>query len=374
MTYDVIVAGLGAMGTSAAWQLAARGKRVLGLERFDVPNTMGSSHGVNRIIRLAYFEHPSYVPLLRRAYEIWRDVEARFGEKLLFVTGGVDAGPETGRLVRGSLEACRAHDLPHEVVSAIELARRHPGYRLPPGDVAVLQPDAGFVMCERAVVAFAELALAEGADLRAREPLVAWEKTSTGIRVTTPKGTYEAERLVLSTGAWIGEHVPALAGKAVPERQVLGWFQPKVPAHFAPSAFPVGIVEHDDLLLYQFPVHAVPGMKLGVYNHLRETGAADAIDREPNPADEALLRRGLRAVFPDADGATLALRVCTFTNVADGHFVVDVLPDAPDVVVASPCSGHGFKFASVMGEAIADLVTGGRSRLDLDLFRLDRLA
>ena len=136
--YDVIVAGVGAMGAATCWQLAKRGKRVLGLERFDIPHTMGSSHGMNRIIRLAYFEHTSYVPLLRRAYALWREAEAVWGEQLLFVTGGVDAGPEHGRVVRGALASCHEHGLPHEVVTAAELARRHPGWRLPQSHVAVL--------------------------------------------------------------------------------------------------------------------------------------------------------------------------------------------------------------------------------------------
>lgn len=374
-THDVIVAGLGAMGAATAWHLARRGQRVLGLERFDIPHAMGSSHGTNRIIRLAYFEDPSYVPLLRRAYELWRELEAAAGEPLLFVTGGVDAGPEDSRLVTGSLAACRAHGLPHEVVDAGELARRYPGYRIPAGDVAVLQPDAGFVMSERSIVAFAGLALEAGADLRAREALVSWEPTpGGGVRVRTTRGTYEAGRLVLSTGAWIGEHVPALAGKAVPERQVLGWFQPRVPASFRLGAFPVGIVAHEGTHYYQFPVHGVPGFKLGVYHHLHERGPADTLSREPNEADEALLRRALRAVFPDADGPTLALKTCLFTNTEDEHFVLDALPDAPQVLVASPCSGHGFKFATVIGEALADLVTRGATAHDLRLFSLARLS
>jgi sarcosine oxidase len=372
--FDVIVCGLGAMGASTAWQLARRGKRVLGLERFDVPHAMGSSHGTNRIIRMAYFEHPSYVPLLRRAYELWRELEAACGEPLLHVTGGVDAGAEGSRLVQGSLHACRVHGLDHEVVDAAELARRHPGYRVPEGHVAVLQRDAGFVMSERAIVAFAGLALDAGAELRAREAMLGWDVApGGGVRVTTTRGTYEAERLVLSTGAWIGEHVPALASKAVPERQVLGWFQPKEPALFRMGAFPVGIVELEGAHTYQFPIFGVPGFKLGVYHHLGETGPADALSREPNEADEALLRKALRALFPAADGPTLALKVCLFTNTSDEHFVVDALPGAPQVLVASPCSGHGFKFASVIGEALADLATKGTTAHDLGLFRLARL-
>jgi sarcosine oxidase len=372
--YDVIVAGVGAMGSATCWQLARRGKRVLGLERFDVPHAMGSSHGVNRIIRLAYYNHPAYVPLLRRAYELWRAAEYASGERLLFVTGGVDAGPESGAIVQGALASCREHDLAHQVLTAAELGARHPGYRLPGDFVAVFQADAGFIASERAIVAHAQLALAAGADIRAREAIVGWEITGAGtVRVQTGRGAYEAERLVLSTGAWIADYVPALRGKAVPERQTLGWFRTLVPEHFRLGRFPVGIVEGEPWLLYVFPEWGIPGFKLGVYNHLRETGHADELSRAPNERDEALLREPVRAYFPDADGAVLSLKCCLFTNTPDEHFVIDTLPGVPQVVVASPCSGHGYKFASVVGEILADLATGGSSPFDLSLFALGRL-
>ena len=373
--YDVIVAGIGGMGSAACWQLARRGQKVLGLERFDIPHAMGSSHGVNRIIRLAYFEHPSYVPLLRRAYELWREAEALWGERLLFVTGGVDAGPEGSRVVAGSLASCREHNLAHEVLDAAGLQARYPGWRMPKDFVAVVQADAGFVASERAIVAHAGLAMAEGADIRARERILGWDITGAGtVSVRTDKATYEAARLVLSTGAWISDFVPQLQGQAVPERQTLGWFRPRVPEHFRLGRFPVGIVDAEPLPLYVFPEWGNPGFKIGVYHHLRETGHADALSREPTAADEAALRQALAAYFPDADGPVLSLRACLFTNTPDEHFVLDTLPGAPQVVVASPCSGHGFKFASVIGEVLADFATDRPSRFDLDLFRMDRLA
>jgi sarcosine oxidase len=374
-SHDVIVAGIGAMGSAAVWHLARRGLKVLGLERFDIPHAMGSSHGVNRIIRLAYFEHPLYVPLLRRAYELWRETEQAFGEQLLHITGGIDAGPSDGRIVAGSLRACREHDLPHELMDARELARRHPGYRLADGHVANYQADAGFVMSERAIVAHAQMAMAAGAEIHGREAITGWEPTAGGgVRVTTTRGAYEAGRLIISTGAWIGDHAAPLARLAVPERQVLGWFQPQIPAHFTPDRFPVSIVEATAGTCYQFPVFGVPGFKIGLYNHLRQSGHADTLSREPAAEDEAALRAVLREVFPEADGPTLALRTCLFTNTPDEHFIVDTIPGHPQVIVASPCSGHGFKFASVMGEVLADLAATGATRHDLSLFRLDRFA
>ncbi|HEY8382681.1 MAG TPA: N-methyl-L-tryptophan oxidase [Microvirga sp.] len=373
-TYDVIVAGVGGMGSATCHHLARRGQRVLGLERFDIPHAMGSSHGQNRIIRLAYFEHTAYVPLLRRAYELWRETEALAGERLLFVTGGVDAGPEDGRVVRGCLASCREHGLEHELIDAKELNRRHPGWQLPAHHAAVLQPEAGFVASERAIVAHAQLALDAGADIRAREAILGWEITGAGtVRVRTDRGTYEAARLVLSTGAWIGDHVPELARTAVPERQVLGWFRPKNPAAYRLGQFPVGIVEGEPQAIYVFPEWGIPGFKIGVYNHFREQGHGDALSREPNAADEALLRDAVKTYFRDADGPLLSLRVCLFTNTPDEHFILDTLPGAPQVIVASPCSGHGFKFASVVGEILADMAMDRTSPLDLSLFRLDRV-
>lgn len=374
-SFDVIVVGVGGMGAQTCLRLAERGHSVLGLERFDIPHTLGSSHGINRIIRLAYFEHPSYVPLLRRAYELWRDLQSRAGEQLLFITGSMDIGPKGSAVVEGSLASCRQHDLPHELLNAAQAVRRFPGYNLPADYEAVFQGDGGFVASERAIVAAVNLAMAHGAMIRAREPLLEYVPLSGGgVRVRTPKGTYDAGRLVLSSGGWIGQHVPALARTAVPERQVLGWFQPKTPALYSVGEFPVSNLKCDLGHFYQFPIWHIPGFKIGLYHHLKEAGAADTLSREPTPEDEAVLREGLRRFFPDADGDCLGLRACLFTNTPDEHFVIDTLPGFQEVIVASPCSGHGYKFASVMGEILADLAIGKPPAFDLSLFRIDRFA
>jgi sarcosine oxidase len=372
--YDVIVVGVGAMGAAACWQLARRCKRVLGLERFDIPNSAGSSHGVTRMIRLAYHEHPSYVPLLRRAYELWREAERAAGERLLYVTGGIDAGLPGGGVVDGSLASCEEHGLEHEVLSARDVAQRFPGWRLSPEMVGVYQRDAGFLACERAVVGHAQLAIAAGADIRAREELLGWDISASGtVVVRTTRGRYEAERLILSTGAWIADHVPALRGRAVPERQVVGWFRADTPEDFRFGRFPVGIVETEAQSVYVLPEWSVPGLKVGVFRHFGEIGHADRLSREPTPRDEELLRGALRRFFPRANGPVMSLQACLFTNTADQHFVIDTLPDAPQVIVASPCSGHGFKFASVVGEILAELATTHRTRADIRAFRLSRL-
>lgn len=370
--YDAIVAGVGGFGSAALYHLARRGKRVLGLERFDVPHDLGSSGGVTRIIRLAYYEDSSYVPLLARAYELWRGLETEAGERLLVITGSVDASEEEGRIFRGSLASCLEHGLEHEVLTAAELGARFPGYRLPAGTMAILQPEGGFLLPERCIVAHASLALAAGAELRARERMVGWEPVGEFVRVRTQRRVYEAARLVLAGGAWMSELMGLPLVQA--ERQVLGWFQPLRPELFTPERFPVFNLELGDDHFYGFPVYGIPGFKLGRYHHLGEQVDPDAVDRTPRADDEALLRAFAERWFPDGAGPTTTLKACLFENTPDEHFVVDFHPQAPAVVCLGGGSGHGFKFCSVLGEIAADLALEGLTRHDIGLLRLRRFA
>lgn len=372
MTYDVIVVGVGGMGSAAVYHLAARGVRVLGLEQFDIPHDRGSSHGVNRIIRLAYFEDPAYVPLLRRAYALWHQLQHRFGEPLLYITGSIDAGLPGSVTVEGALRSCALHHLPHEVLDAASLTRRHPGYRLAPEMVAVYQPDGGFVLSERAIVAHVMLAQAAGAEVHGRERVLDWETAGAQVVVRTQRAVYRAGRLVVTAGPWAGRLLPTLARVAVPERQVLLWAQPRRPELFRLGAFPVFNLEAPEGRFYGFPVFGIPGFKIGKYHHRRERVDPDAISREVTFEDEAVVREGLRRYFPDADGPTMAMKTCLFTNSPDEHFILDRLPGIPQVCVAAGFSGHGYKFCSVVGEIMADLALEGGSAFDLRLFRADR--
>ena len=373
MRYDAIVLGIGGMGSAAAWHLARRGRRVLGLEQFTIPHELGSSHGVTRIIRLAYSEHPSYVPLLRRAYQLWREMEARAKERLLFVTGGVDVGGAESDTIIGSLRSCREHGLVHEELDAREIARRFPAFRLPPDLMAVYQPDGGFVLPERSIVTHAVGAQALGAEIHAGERVTEWQPEGSGVLVRTDRAVYHADRLVITAGPWAAKCVPALERLAIPERQVLIWTQPLRPEYFATGAFPIFNMEAEEGRFYGFPVYGVPGFKLGKYHHLREQTDPDRIDREFHPEDEAVLRTAIRRYFPDADGETLAMKTCMFTNSPDEHFILDLHPEWPQVSIAAGFSGHGFKFAPVIGEIMADFaLEGGCSRWDLGLFGLQR--
>jgi sarcosine oxidase len=372
--YDVIVIGVGAMGSAAVYHLARRGSRVLGLEQYDIPHDHGSSHGVNRIFRLAYYEHPSYVPLMQRARRLWLDLETTTEEKLLHVTGSVDAGPGDGPVFRGSLESCLIHGLDHEVLDSASLASRFPGYRLPEEHMALFQPEGGFLTSERCIVAHVAASLLHDADVRTRERVIAWRPTpGGGVQVTTDHDAYEAGALVVASGAWTGAMLPQLADLAVAERQVLGWFQPRRPELYSPDRFPVFNLAVDEGRYYGFPEFGVPGFKIGLYHHLGERTTPETIDRRVNDRDEMVLRQAVSAYFPDADGPTVALETCMFTNSPDEHFIIDHVPDHSQVTVAAGFSGHGFKFASVIGEILADLALGDDTAQDISMFRIDRL-
>lgn len=371
--FDVVVAGVGGMGSATLLHLARRGARVLGLERFDIPNTKGSSHGATRIIRLAYFESPAYVPLLRRAYELWGDLERAAGETLLVQNGCLDIGPTTGHVFAGAELSAREHGIPVERMDAREVRRRYPGFAVPDGFEALLDPAGGFLVPERCVVAHVEQAQAAGAVVRAREGILGWEAQSDGIHVRTERGEVIAQRLVLSTGAWLEGIGGVPPGVLSVERQALAWLQPRRPELFSAERCPVWIVDAPDGQWYGFPVHGIPGFKLGRMHHLDEIVDPDSFDREPNAADEAILRGFAERWFPDAAGPTMSLATCLFTNTQDEHFVIDLHPDDARVVLLSPCSGHGFKFCSVVGEIAADLALDGATRHEIGFLGLGRL-
>lgn len=371
--YDVIVVGVGGMGSAAAYHLADRGFDVLGLERYDVPHAQGSSHGYSRIIRLAYHEHPSYVPLLRSAYEEWRALEAEHGASLLHETGSVAAGPPGNEIFEGARESCEEHDIDHEVLSSAELNERFPGYDVPDDYRAIFQPQGGFLVPENCIVAHVEGAQDRGAEVRARTKVESWTPLDDGgVAVETENDRFEADSLVLAGGAWTGKLVPELEPVLTPERQVVGWFQPEDPDRFAPESFPVFVVATDETEIYGFPVHAVPGVKIGKYHHREETVDPDEMNREPTPADERLLRELAEEYLADAAGPTMRLETCLFTNTPDSRFVIDAHPDHPQVTVAAGFSGHGFKFASVVGSVLADLATEGATDHPIDAFGIDR--
>jgi sarcosine oxidase len=285
----------------------------------------------------------------------------------------VDVGLADSDTVRGALASVQAYGLDHAVLDADALMTRYPGFQVPAEFTAVYQPDGGFVLSERAIAGQARLALADGADLRGHEAVTGWEPAGDGVVVRTERGEYRARRLVVSAGAWLSTLLPGLRDIAVPERQVLMWSRTLRPERFAVGAFPVFILEVPEGRFYGFPEYGIPGFKIGLFHHREQRVDPDAWDRRLiEPEDEAVLRAGTSRYFPDADGPALTLKTCMFTNTPDEHFIIDRLPETPQVVVVSPCSGHGFKFVSVVGEIAADLALDGGTGHDIEMFRIDR--
>lgn len=371
--YDVIVAGVGAMGSAACWHLAQRGLRVLGLERFDLGHAMGSSHGLTRIIRLAYFEGSHYVPIVRRAHQLWAETGEAAGMKLLHVTGSLDLAPEGAGPVEASLQSCLDHGLAHEVLGRDEIARRFPAFHLPAGHVGLWQADGGFVASEKAIYAHVGLAQSKGAEIRTGEPMLDWRPTAHGgVEVRTERGTYTAGRLVITSGGWIADAVPELAKRVTTVRQAIGWFTTKRPELFREGAFPVFILSVEEATFYGFPLYEHPGFKLGGPHFGREPMDPRDPDRTPSPQQIALIRDCLSRYLPDAAGEPLTVKGCVYSVSPDEDFIIDSVPGVPQAVFASACSGHGFKFASAIGEILADLSSSGRCAFDLTPFSLSR--
>jgi sarcosine oxidase len=369
--YDVAVVGVGGMGSAALYHLARRGARVVGVERFDVPHERGSSHGVTRIIRQAYFEHSGYVPLVQRAYDLWRELEQEAGEQLLYVTGALEGGP---RIFEGAVRSSLEHGLVHEELDGAEAGRRFPAFRLPADLQLVYQPDGGFVLPERCIVAHVDGARRRGGEVRTRERVVEWAAGENGVRVRTDAGELVADRVVLTAGAYAEQVARLPAGMVVAQRQVLAWLEPLEAELFELGRFPVFNLALDAGQVYGFPVFGVPGFKLGFYDRDGERGDPDALPRETSSADEPPIRRFAERYFPAGAGRILALKACLFELSPDEHFIIDRHPESELAIVAGGFSGHGFKFCSVVGEILANLALEGSTLHDIELFRIDRFA
>ena len=365
MSYDVIVVGLGGMGSAAAAHLAARGSRVLGLERHTPAHDLGSSHGGSRIVRQTYFEGAAYVPLLLRSYELWERLVRDSDVDLLTLCGGLFLGAPDSTTVSGSLLASRTWDLPHELLDAGEVRRRFPTVALPEGDVGLFEAQAGVVRPEATVRAHLTIAERAGADLRFREPVLSWEETASGVRVATSAGTYEAGQLVLAPGPWAPEllDVPVEV-----ERQVTYWFQP-AGGTAAYVDHPIWIHDDGEVQAYGFP--ALDGPQGGVKVAFFRGGATctpDTIDREVAGAEVEEVRRHVGRLLPGSTDRFLRAVTCMYSNTPDHHFAIARWPGLERVTVACGFSGHGFKFVPVVGEVLADLVTTGTTGHPIGLF------
>ncbi len=372
-TTDVIIIGLGAMGSAAAYHLARRGSRVIGLEQFTPAHEWGSSHGKSRIIREAYFEHPAYVPLVQRAYELWQELQQEAGIPLLLPTRGLMIGPSEGELVRGALASAKAHDLPHELLTREDVQHRFPVFRLEPGMVAVLEPRAGVLFPEACVQAHLSAATRAGAELRFEEPVRNWRAMADRVEVTTTRQTLVADHLIVTAGPWTSQLLDKVSIPLVVERNVQFWFRPiRDVADFAPGKLPVHIWEYSPgAFSYGFPALGPEGVKVARH-HSGEICTPQTLRRSVSTQEVEAMRGLLTRYLPGASGDPLGAVVCMYTNTPDGHFVVDHHPSTRRVVLACGFSGHGFKFASVIGETLADLTREGRTAHPLELFKIRR--
>jgi sarcosine oxidase len=366
------------MGSATAYQAARRGARVLGLEQFTPAHELGSAGGQTRIIRLAYFEHPSYVPLLRAAWDLWPRIAEEANKELMLVTGGLYVGRRGSAVLEGALASAQQHGLAHEMLTADETRARYPALSLDDDMATLHEPLAGILFAQRCIYAHLELAARHGAKLHFEERVTSWTSDGDGIRVTTNLGSYSGAKLVVAAGAWLPGLAPGLRLPLTVERNVLFWFKPVAsPELLTPARLPVWIAEIDDEhAFYGFPMlPAKAGLGEGAKVSRHHGGRRvdpDSVDREVQREDEKPVRDFMKRYLPLADGPRLDARVCMYTNTPDFNFVLDFHPADPRVVVASPCSGHGFKFSNIIGRISADLALDGRTDFDIDFLSLGR--
>jgi sarcosine oxidase len=372
-TFDVAVLGVGGIGSAACYHVARTGLRVVGIEQFSIPHSRGSSHGVTRILREGLHENETYVPLVRRALELWRELEKASGTQLFYQTGSLDIGLPESSIVVGSLNSCQRWSILHETFAASELRRRYPVLRIYDEMVAVFQPKSGFVLAEGSITAHVNGACDHGAEIHGHEKMIDWEANRAGYTIQTTHDRYEVGQIVFTVGAWASK-VTGLSVQVRPERAVLGWFQPKEnAAQFGVGSLPVWIIDSPvGGHFYGLPVFGIPGFKLGRLSRNLDEVDPDLPLLEPDSRDEQDLRQFLEKHFPDANGSLLSMQTAFFEHSPDRHFIIGELPDFPRAWVIAGLSGHGFKYASALGELAKDLLVQRKSGYDLSPFRLDR--
>ena len=371
--YDVAIIGLGAMGSAALYHLARRGRRVVGIERAAPGHEGGSSHGESRIIRLAQFENPAYTPLVRRAYAHWETLEREGGEAVIVPTGMIEGGLPGSPIVEGSLRAARGNSLAHEVLTPKAANARFPALDLPPGWTVVYQPGAGIVRADVAIRLLVAGARAAGAEVRERTTVAAIEPAERGVRIGVLEGdVIEADRVIVTAGAWTGELVPELAPLLQLTRQAVGWFEPARPAEAGPDRLPIFMFEDEDEAIYGFPDFAGGGVKAASHRLGRTLARASDARQDAAAEDLSAVAQLMARRIPGAAGPLKTLKTCIYASTPDEEFVIDRHPRWPQIVLCSACSGHGFKFASLFGEVLADMAETGAVPAEMARFGLAR--
>jgi sarcosine oxidase len=371
-TFDVIVIGVGGMGSAAACELARRGRRVLALEQFALGHDRGSSHGHTRIIRKAYYEHPDYVPLVCRAFERWYDLEQRQGIHLLSGCPCLSIGRADSAMIAGVRASAAQHHLPVGTLDAAELRRRFPAFQFGEDYEGVLEHSAGFLYVDDCVQAYACEAVRLGATIQDNEPVVSWQAGEREVTVQTTATRYTAARLLITAGPWASELLASRGAFLRVMRQVVQWFGTRDDALFRRDAFPLYIADTPQGHFYGFPVLNANGAKVAQHYGAPELMHPSEIERTIKPEDEERARAFLREYLPMIDGPRRRASVCIYTLTPDRHFIIDLHPDHSNVALAAGFSGHGFKFAAVVGEILADLADNGRTQLPISMFCIKR--
>lgn len=368
-SFDVIVLGLGGMGSATAYQLAKNGLKVLGLEQFSPVHNLGSSHGESRIIRKAYFEHPNYVPLLQRSYELWAELEKEAKAQVYYQTGLVYFGEASSGLLEGVKKSASLYSLPLREYSKREAEKKFPSFKLPGSEICLEEPEAGFLKPEESVRHFIESAQKRGAQLQFSEPLRQWKSTGSKISVETEKGKYEADRLVITPGAWAQEQILNLDLKLKLKRKTIFWYEAGKDFE-ASSGFPCFLVDTPEGEFYGFPKFSSRGFKIAEHSGGEVFEHPKLLDREIRKNDEDPVLNFRKKYLPGIQGKSIGQAVCMYVMSPDENFIIDRHPEFSNVVFAAGFSGHGFKFCSVAGEILKDLVVDGQTRHPIDFLRL----
>jgi len=378
--FDVIIIGVGSMGSSACYHLAKLGNKVLGLEQFTISHEFGSHAGQSRIIRKAYFEHSDYVPLLIRAYENWKSLEQESGEQLYFKTGLVYFGPRDHLVMKGVNQSASLYGIELENLNHAEIRKRFPQFNIPENFQCLFEPDAGFVRPEKTIQLYAELARKNGAQINSNEKVLEWKKNGNGILVKTDKNNYHCNKLVITAGAWAGKMIPGFEKKLKITRQFVSWIKPNNETKFSFGKFPCWLLADDEKqgVYYGFP--SLPTEKFGqpaglklAHHHAAIETDPDHVNRNPTTADEDNLKFELNKYFPGVFESFLTEKICLYANTPDENFIIDKLPGYEDhVAIACGFSGHGFKFVPVVGEILSDFIIDGKTKFSMEFLSAKR--
>jgi sarcosine oxidase len=370
--YDCIVIGTGGVGSAALYYLAQRGTLVLGLDRFQPGHDRGSSHGDTRVIRMAYFEHPHYVPLLRRAYELWNQLSVTCQQQLYHEVGLLEVGDPNGEVVPGVLKSAQEHNLKIDTFTAREVTHRYPGFTMPESMMAVFEQQAGYLTVEACVLAYANEAKKLGAELHNDETVVNWKAHGNGVTVTTTHGTYEAARLIITPGAWASDLLVDIGIPFTVRRKSLFWYEAP-PVYQSAQGCPVFLYETPAGIFYGYPQVDTWGLKVAEHTGGQAVSDPLTVDRNINDHDREAVETFLSQYLPGVSRTLRKHVVCLYTMSPDSHFIVDHHPLYSQVAFVAGLSGHGFKFASVLGKILADLTLDGQTSLPIDFLRCKRL-